>query len=99
MVPETPVASMVSPSAALARQPRSVPAPLSAVLVTVHVVACVQIAAAKNSAAAIRAAGQARAEWLRECLSEGKVFILPSECEKAWPKTDIYFVFLRHFDK
>src|SRR6266404_253532 len=35
MEPETPVASMVSPSPALARAARSVPGPLSAVLVTV----------------------------------------------------------------
>ena len=35
MVPETPVASIVS--AALARQSRNVPGPLSAVLVTMHV--------------------------------------------------------------
>ena len=37
MVPETPVASMVSPSAAAASAARNVPGPLSAVLVTVIV--------------------------------------------------------------
>src|SRR5262245_14214379 len=94
IVPETPVASMVSPSAALARQARSVPAPLSAVLVTVQVFACTGIAAAKRSAVAIRGAGQARAERLREDLSEGRVFILPSQCGKKPIKTDIYFAFV-----
>src|SRR5215472_3289186 len=89
MVPETPVASIASKSLAAASAARSEPGPLSLVLVTVIVVARAAIVIAKNSAMAIGAAGQARALWLREYLSEGRVFILPSQCGKRRVKTDI----------
>ncbi len=49
MVPETPDASMVSPSAALARAARNVPAPLSAVLVTLFVAPRVAKVAQSNN--------------------------------------------------
>ena len=53
MVPETPVASMVSPSFAMLSALRNDPEPLSLVFVTTMVVACAEIAAAKSNAAAM----------------------------------------------
>ena len=55
MVPVTPDASMVSPLAALARAARSVPAPLSAVLVTVIVICAVARPAGSKLSTAISA--------------------------------------------
>src|SRR5215467_7334518 len=92
MVPETPVASIVSPSAALARQPRSVPSPLSAVLVTVQVVASVGIAAAKSSAVAMATDLMAGMNWFF-------IFIMDvqSKSPDFWRETDIYFGFLAEY--
>ena len=53
MVPETPVASILSPSFAIASALRNEPGPLSLVLVTVMVVAYAQIAVIKSSAVAM----------------------------------------------
>src|SRR6266481_2388240 len=55
MVPVTPDALMVSPLAALARAARSVPAPLSAVLLTVIVICAVARPAGSKQSAAISA--------------------------------------------
>ena len=52
-MPETPLASIVSPSFAAASAARSEPEPLSLALVTKIVVACVENAVVKSSAVAI----------------------------------------------
>src|SRR5262252_372095 len=113
MVPETPVASIVS--AALARQSRNVPGPLSAVLVTVHVIAGRAFEPSSRRPAnpwsklATRKIEQidnreiANAIRSAEACTQGFSFFFifvvggQSKSPKAGRKTDIYFAFIAKF--
>ena len=89
MVPETPVASIVSPSLAMLSAWRSEPGPLSFVLVTKMVVAYAGIAVMKSSAVAMTAG-------LIASVNLFFIFVVgvQSRSPEFGHKRDIYFAFL-----
>src|SRR6516165_2682528 len=112
MVPETPVASIVS--AALARQSRNVPGPLSAVVVTVQVTAgrAIEVSRcrvdgglAKLAASEIKQTDKresATAMWSAEARAEVLSFLfivvgVHLHSPESGRKTDIYLAFIDEF--